>query len=100
MIAANAVLAAIWYIAKLLDSANSAIETIRFGRKTVAARIPQVRTAIGPIHFSRVSGPIFFVNSGVVIAAPACEVASSSPAATAPPRRLPAYGAAIPSGTS
>ena len=46
--------------------------------------------AIGPIHLSRVSGPIRFAKIGVATAAPSCVAAISRPAATGPPPSLAA----------
>ena len=52
--------------------------------------VPQAHAAIGPIHFSRVSGPIRFAKTGVATAAPSCVAAISKPAATGPPPSLAA----------
>jgi hypothetical protein len=64
------VLAAIWYIANVFDSAKIAIDTGRSGRRTTTSSAAQAQTAIGPIHRSLVSGPIRLVNTGVATAAP------------------------------
>src|ERR1700749_3319082 len=86
----NAVLAAIWYIAKQPDSAKIAIEAARPGWNAVSISVPQAHAAIGPIHLSRVSGPIRFAKTGVATAAPSCVAAISRPAATGPAPSLAA----------
>ena len=73
-------LAASWYIAKQPDSAKIAIEAARPGRNAVSMSVPQAHAAIGPIHLSRVSGPIRFAKTGVATAAPSCVAAISRPA--------------------
>jgi hypothetical protein len=80
----NAVLAAIWYIVKTPDTANSTIDGTSPRPAMAAMSIAQVRTAIGPIQRSRVRGPIFLVHTGAATAPPSCEAAISRPTATDP----------------
>ena len=89
---ANAVLASeLVHREEQPDSAKISIEEARPGRNAVNMSVPQAHAAIGPIHLSRVSGPIAFAKTGVATAAPSCVAAiSEAYPATGPPPSLAA----------